>query len=456
MRTVQLLLPDQRGDPSRVSTRPNTGDVVLTPSSLLSVHRSDASAFGDWLKGSMKTYLPASKRAPREAGSDAVHRCTATACTRSFAIIITDHDGTIDAWSKGAQDMFGYGEAEMVGGTLSTLALPQLMTSQEINGHKNLFDSSANAGWYRHKNGTHIFCREARSTLANRPGEALRHVWFLCDDTSLHKRFEALQRKLIEQEVLYGEAVSADASKDRSLALISHELKQPLATILMGVERLLELTSGTDSKRITDNLHAIRSATQRQAKIVNDLMELSRIRTGKIRLDPVLINVGELVYVVATTIAEGSPDRSIQMCIDHSGDHQCLVDPVRLEQIVSNLLNNAIKFSGSGGRIEVCVRSAEGFAKVSVADDGIGISQEFLPYVFSMFGQETRSDSVASEGLGLGLAIVKELAQAHGGRVGVRSDGPGRGSRFTVWLPLASVTTHPGPSSSTVDERLRA
>lgn len=404
----------------------------------------------------MKTELSASTSAHEVAGIEAVHQCVATARTRSFAIIITNQNRTIEAWSKSAQDMFGYGEEEMLGRTLSIFALPQLSMCHNINEHEDLFDGSVNVGWYRHKDGTHIFCQEATSTLAGCTGEGTRHVWLLCDDTALHKRFEGLQRKMIEQEVRCCEAESADASKDRCLALISHELRQPLTTILLRAGRLLKLTSGAENKQINDDLNVIRNAALHQAKIVGDLMELSRIRAGKIRLDPMLVNVGDLVFAVATTIAEGSPDRSIQVSVDHSGDHQCLVDPVRIEQIVSNLLHNAIKFSGSGGRIEVRVGSFEGFAKVSVADDGIGISQEFLPHVFSMFGQEARSDPVASEGLGIGLAVVKELTKAHGGRVSACSDGPGLGSRFTVWLPLASQTTHTGPSSTMVNERLGA
>lgn len=264
---------------------------------------------------------------------------------------------------------------------------------------------------------------------------------------ALHERIESLQRQLDEQEVRYGEALSADASKDRCLALISHELKQPLTTILMGIERLLELTADSGNQRITDDLQAIRSATRRQARIVDDLLELSRIRTGKVRLEPVLVDVGELVFHVATAMAESTPDRTIHIHIDDTVDHHCLVDPVRLEQIVSNLLHNAIKFSQSAGRIEVCVKSADGYANIGVADDGMGICREFLPHVFSMFGQEMRAHPAASDGLGIGLALVQELAKAHGGGVNVQSDGPGRGSSFTVWLPLAGDAA-PAPSSS--------
>jgi two-component system CheB/CheR fusion protein len=281
-------------------------------------------------------------------------------------------------------------------------------------------------------------------------------MWFLCDDTALHRRKDNKQSPVIENEGRFSHAESADALRDRCLALVSHELRQPLATIMMRVGALLKKTSAFGSKQVTDDLNAIRSAALRQTKIVSDLMELSRLRTGKIRLDPTLVNVGELVKAVVTTIAEDSPDRGVGVRIDDSCNHQCFVDPVRIEQIVSNLLQNAVKFTGIGGRIEVCVASAEGFTSVSVSDDGIGISQEFLPFVFSMFGQERRFDLVASEGLGIGLAVVKELAQAHGGRVAASSEGVGRGSTFTVWLPLANQTAHAALSPTIVSEPLRA
>lgn len=390
------------------------------------------------------TNLSASTSAPTEAGNDAPIRSASAACAPSFAIIITDEDGIIEAWGSGAQDIFGYGDAEMVGADLSILAPPPLPMPDQIGRHKDPFDGPADAGWYRRKDGTQIFCHRTTSILANRPGEAKRHMWLLSDGTESQKRFVALQKKLFEQEVRCSQAESADASKDRCLALISHELRQPLTTILMRVERLLKLTYRDDSERIIDDLRAIRSAALRQAKIVSDLMELSRIRTGKIRLDPTLVNIGELVCAVAATLAEDAPDRTIHVCVDHASDHQCLVDPVRLEQMLSNLLHNAIKFCGIGGSIEVCVGSSEGFAAVSVADNGIGISQDFLPHVFSMFGQEMRSDPAVSDGLGIGLAVVKELAQAHGGRVSAHSDGPGRGSKFTVWLPLVGQTVRTG------------
>jgi two-component system CheB/CheR fusion protein len=155
----------------------------------------------------------------------------------------------------------------------------------------------------------------------------------------------------------------------------------------------------------------------------------------------VLVDVGELVSVVARTIAEASPDRTMHVGIDRAGKYLCLVDPVRLEQIVSNLLHNAIKFTEIGGCIDVCVRSVDGFANVSVADNGAGICPNFLPHVFTMFGQEMRSHPAASEGLGIGLALVQELAKAHGGRVIATSDGPGLGAVFTVSLPLAGLIT---------------
>jgi len=241
---------------------------------------------------------------------------------RSIAIIVSDHDGTVAAWSRGAQTMFGYAEEEVLGEPLSMLASYQCPLPGETIDSSKTVSGAEQARWYRRKDGTRIFCNEVLTVLPGLPGHAPRCVLYLCDATPLYERLESMQRRLTEQEARYGEALRADASKDRCLAVISHELKQPLTTILMGIERVLESTSGFGGKRVADDLQAIRNATRRQAKIVDDLLELSRIRTGKIRLDPLLVDVGEVVRLVATAMAEDTMDRRIRVQIDAAQTHR--------------------------------------------------------------------------------------------------------------------------------------
>lgn len=258
--------------------------------------------------------------------------------------------------------------------------------------------------------------------------------------TSLCNQMLHLEETLAEEREQQEIALRADVSKDFCLALISHELKQPLTTMLLGIDRMLESTCVRQVPQLADDLRVVQGAARRQARIVADLLELSRARTGKIRLAVELVDVGELMKGLTAAIAVSAPDKDIRMIRDGSVRLFCEVDPVRIEQIFSNLLDNAIKFSERGDRIDIRADACNRFAKVSVSDHGAGISPEFLPKVFSVFGQEPRSAPFAAGGLGIGLALAQELARLHNGKIIAASEGAGLGSQFTVWLPLAYAT----------------
>lgn len=352
--------------------------------------------------------------------------------TQVVAIIITDRSGSIFGWNEGALSTFGYHESEMLGQSINPLVehvASDDMAGEPI-GHLGQFR------WYRHKSGRRLLCTEKLTIQRRHDDAAERHVWVICDMTPLRERFLQLQKAMVERD-RREDAFLADESKDRCMALISHELKQPLTMMLMSIERMLETVSGMRVPRLTDELQAMSGAVRRQARIVDDMLELSRARTGKLRLDAMLVDMGELVGYLVSTAAAGRSDRHISVSVDASSDLHCWADPIRLEQIFSNLLDNAIKFGKSGGRIDVHVEGSDGFARVSVTDDGAGISRNFLPQVFTMFGQEYRSVGPMADGLGIGLALAQELARVHGGRITARSEGPDRGAQFTVWLPLA-------------------
>ena len=228
----------------------------------------------------------------------------------------------------------------------------------------------------------------------------------------------------------------ADAIRDRCLAMVSHELKQPLSVLLLNLGRLLEKMAEPDVRGAQELGHAMRRSIRRQARIIDDLFDLSRTRIGKLRLDPEPVDLEEVVRAISADVAIGAPDRDVRVDVDTSMRHGCMADRIRLEQMLSNLLDNAVKFSGPGGCILVRVASVDGFATVSVTDDGCGISAEFLPHVFRMFDQERTGSQDGQPGMGIGLAQVQELAKAHGGKVEARSTGPGCGASFTLYLPL--------------------
>ncbi len=232
------------------------------------------------------------------------------------------------------------------------------------------------------------------------------------------------------------QTLAADAARDGCLAMVAHELKQPLSVLLLNLGMLLEKMAELDVGGAQELGQAMRHSIRRQARIIDDLFDLSRMRMGKFRLAPELLDLDEVAHAIAADVAFGTPERDVRVDVDTSARHWCMADRVRLEQMLSNLLDNAVKFSARGGRIRVRVAGADGFATVSVSDDGCGISAEFLPHVFRMFGQERGRDQAARPGMGIGLALVQELARAHGGRVEAQSEGPGCGASFTLWLPM--------------------
>ncbi len=250
-----------------------------------------------------------------------------------------------------------------------------------------------------------------------------------------------------EQQQALDEARRANVAKDRLLAVMAHELKQALTELLLNTESLLDLAPATAAPKLHAIGQAMHGAVRRQARLIDDLLELSRLRTGKLRLERMFVDMGDMVRAACTTAALGAPDRQWHVDIRCAGESPCLVDPVRVEQILSNLLGNAVKFSTAGGRIDVQLAIDRNHARISVTDTGCGIAGEFLPHVFSMFGQESRRATCASPGLGIGLALVHELAVAHGGRVEARSDGPGCGAQFLVWLPLVERSAVERPAT---------
>ena len=231
----------------------------------------------------------------------------------------------------------------------------------------------------------------------------------------------------------------ADRRKDEFLAMLAHELRNPLAPIRNGLHLLRLAEPGGETAE------QARAMMERQLahliRLVDDLLEVSRISRGKIELKRERIDLGGAVRSAveqARPALEASRHR-----LDIALPAEPLVleaDFVRLAQVVANLLNNAAKYTSSGGRVELAVRREGGEALISVRDNGIGIPQELLPRVFDMFAQAGERRSYAEGGLGIGLALARRLVELHGGRVEARSEGPGRGSEFVVHLPLTTPT----------------
>jgi PAS domain S-box-containing protein len=222
--------------------------------------------------------------------------------------------------------------------------------------------------------------------------------------------------------------------KDEFLATLSHELRNPLSTIL-GWAYLLK-KSPADPKISTDAGDVIGRSGESLKALVDDLLDLSRISSGKLRLEMDDVDLPVLVQSAVANMRLAADARSVSLGTDiEHGMDSFWGDAGRLQQIVANLLSNAIRFTGPGGQVEVAVRQHEEIAFITVTDNGEGIDPEFLPNIFDRFRQADASTARKHGGMGIGLSLVKQFAEMHGGEVAAASDGVGKGSTFTVRLP---------------------
>jgi PAS domain S-box-containing protein len=266
-------------------------------------------------------------------------------------------------------------------------------------------------------------------------------------DLTKAKRAEAEREQLLESErAARVEAERASRMKDEFLATLSHELRTPLNAIL-GWSQVLA-SGSRDDEDLTKGLRTIERNARAQTQIIEDLLDMSRIVSGKVRLDVQRVDLGELVRLAVETAKPSAQAKGIrlQAVLDpHAGPVSG--DPNRLQQVFWNLLSNAVKFTPKGGRVQVLLERLNSDVEVSVIDTGEGIRPEFLPHVFDRFRQGDSTTTRRHGGLGLGLSIVKQLVELHGGSVRVKSLGAGHGATFVVALPLTVVHPEPEPAA---------
>lgn len=246
------------------------------------------------------------------------------------------------------------------------------------------------------------------------------------------------RRAVAQIEAAKEEAERQSRIKDEFLATLSHELRTPLQSIL-GWTQMLS-APGVEQEEIAHGLEVIDRNARSQTRIIEDLLDMSRILAGKVRLDVHRITVAPLITAAIETVQPAADAKGIRITSVLDSEAQPISgDPNRLQQIFWNLLSNAIKFSQRGGRVHVVLERVNSHVEVSVTDKGEGIASDFLPHVFERFRQADGSTTRTSGGLGLGLAIVKNLVELHGGSVRAKSSGKGKGATFIVALPLAPL-----------------
>jgi PAS domain S-box-containing protein len=274
-------------------------------------------------------------------------------------------------------------------------------------------------------------------------------------DVTERRRVEEERRKamaererLLESErAARAEAERASRIKDEFVAMVSHELRTPLNAIVGWTELLAEDDTDPDTRRRA--IDVLRRNTKLQAQLVSDLLDVSRMLSGKLTLALQAVDMAVVLDEAVELVDSSAEAKGVQVRrTDRNADALVLGDPARLQQVIANLLSNAVKFTPAGGTIDVSLRHFGTHAEISVADTGVGIKPDFLSSVFERFRQADASTTRRFGGLGLGLAIVKQLVEMHGGSVRAESAGEGKGATFTVTLPLSPELRFPARSEA--------
>ena len=362
--------------------------------------------------------------------------------TKDYAILTVDEEGFITTWNLGAQRIFGYGEKEVIGQHFSLLYTQQDrmvgVPEEELNCARRE-ERCQDERWHLRKDGSTFFCSGVVTRMAIKSGGFAK----IARDMTESKEQEASREEQLAWEQ------QANELKDQFLAVMSHELKHPLNLIQVNTELLISQPEVRALPAVARAGETIRLAVASQAKIIDDLLDLSRVRTGKLTLSLTTVALNEVVASIVDAAQNEVQKKGLSLIYHHPTEEVlALCDRVRTEQIFWNLINNAIKFTPAGGSVTLHLEQDARFARFSVSDTGQGITPEFLPQVFGLFQQGANSQQSASPnaGLGVGLTLVRDLATAQGGKVLAESAGLNRGASFTVWLPLASRRMAPADS----------
>jgi PAS domain S-box-containing protein len=345
------------------------------------------------------------------------------------AIVSKDLDGYILTWNKSAERLFGYTAEEAIGRHI-TIIIPDERRDEETEVLRRIRNGQTVEHFEtvrRRKDGSFVDISLTVSPI--RRGDEIIGA-------------SKIARDITEQRRLRQEALEANRLKDEFLATLSHELRTPLNTVV-GYATMLQRGSLDESQR-AKAVDVIHRNAQMLTELVAELLDTSRIVTGKIRLVVGDCDLSAIVDAAVENIRPSVEGRKLQLETSVQPDVRFRGDAERLQQAMWNLLTNAVKFTPPGGRIDVGLAAADGCARITVKDTGVGIARDALPHVFQRFWQgEGRSREFG--GLGLGLALTRQFVELHGGTIEARSGGPGTGSEFEIRLPLGAGVSRARP-----------
>jgi PAS domain S-box-containing protein len=350
------------------------------------------------------------------------------------AIISKTLEGIVTSWNPAAKRLFAYEAEEIIGKPITTIIPPELHAEE-----RRILERLRRGERMDHyetvrvaKDGRRIDISLTVSPIRNAEGEIIGASKVARDITE-RKRTDHLLRE-------------SNRQKDEFLATLAHELRNPLAPICAAAELL------KNAKSMAPELRAATAILERQARqmthLVDDLLDVSRITSGRIRLHPEPLEVADLLKTVIETYRQSADTARHQITLGTAGEPVYVsADRTRLTQVFSNILQNAVKYTPPAGRIEIALRTEGRQAVVSFRDNGMGIPPEMLEHIFEPFAQLDRSYERADGGLGIGLTLAKKLIELHQGRIEARSAGRGKGTEFLIHLPAAAAA--PVPRAST-------
>jgi PAS domain S-box-containing protein len=392
-----------------------------------------------------------------------------------YAIFRLDAHGVIATWNVGAHRVKGYSADEAIGAHFSMFYTAEDRAAGKPEHILEVVRSQgryAEEGWRVRKDGTRFWAGVVLTPLLDEQGQ-VRGFAKVTRDLTERREAEAVERQLVLEQAARAvaedtrdrlEASQRDAEravrraeesnrlKDEFLATVSHELRTPLNAILGWGMVLEKRLAGTP---LESGVEAICRNARAQARLIEDILDVSRIITGKLRISAQKIDLVEVIGEAMSVVKPSAQAKNIDFGFAHEeASIKVVGDAERLHQVVWNLLSNAIKFTDEGGSVRVSLRrSADGRAVLRVADSGHGIAPEFLPYVFDRFRQQEAGTTRRLGGLGLGLAIVRHIVELHGGSVAAHSPGEGRGASFDVIFPIHALVE---PEATFVSETAHA
>jgi PAS domain S-box-containing protein len=356
------------------------------------------------------------------------------------AIISKNLDGIVTTWNPAAEKLFGYSSQEIVGKPI-TILIPENLSEEEPQILKRIRRGERIDHYEtvrRKKDGTVIHVAQTISPIRDTLGRVIGVSNLTRDITAQRESARRESDALKQAQVAKQQAEEASRAKDEFLATVSHELRTPM-TAIMGWSRLL-MSQQLDPERQRKALETIDKNARSQAQLIEDLLDISRIVSGRLRIEFKPVDMAVVIAAAIETARPAAEAKQIRIqTVLSSGSGPILGDAERLQQVIWNLLSNAVRFTPKEGTIRISLDRVESQVELRVADNGMGIKEAFIPHLFERFTQADSSITRSGGGLGMGLAIVKSLVELHGGVVSASSPGEGKGATFVVKLPISAI-----------------